>query len=443
MIEACGADGLSSACALAIRLKYSKARRSSWATPSPSAYIRPSFHCATGWPPSAAYCSEDNELVGATAAVAGAATRFRAAAAPGWAETTGSAVSCGLTGAPSKANPGTEAGMAPNSNAKMIRLYVRITLFLVRTTWMSYRAIHRWPNLLGIFPQRTRRVVSRSGRPFGLTFGELFVGQFYVKSADVGIDLDNVTILQQGDRPADGGFRPDMADAEAPGGAGKPAVGDQGDLAAHALPGQRRRGREHLPHAGTAARPLIADHDDLAFLVGLFLDRLEGILFAVEAAGRSGKFQVRHAGDLHDRALRREIPLQADHTARDGDRLVVTPHHVLMRIPFHALEIFRNRPAGNGQTVAVKVSMVEQCLHQKRYATNLEHVFGNITTARLQIRDIWCLFEDFGDVEQVELDAAFMRNRRQMQPGIGRAAGRGYHRGCVFQRFPGDDGARA
>jgi len=47
-IAACGADGLSSAWELAIRLKYSKARRSSWATPSPSAYIRPSFHCATG-----------------------------------------------------------------------------------------------------------------------------------------------------------------------------------------------------------------------------------------------------------------------------------------------------------------------------------------------------------------------------------------------------------
>src|SRR5204863_1862706 len=46
-----------------MRLKYSKARRSSCATPSPSAYIRPSFHCATGWPPSAAYCSEVSEEV--------------------------------------------------------------------------------------------------------------------------------------------------------------------------------------------------------------------------------------------------------------------------------------------------------------------------------------------------------------------------------------------
>src|SRR6185369_10508590 len=69
-MPACGADGLSSACALAMRLKYSKARMSSWATPSPSAYIRPSFHCATGWPPSAAYCSEVSEEVLETPGVA-------------------------------------------------------------------------------------------------------------------------------------------------------------------------------------------------------------------------------------------------------------------------------------------------------------------------------------------------------------------------------------
>jgi hypothetical protein len=76
-----------------MRLKYSKARRSSWVTPSPSAYIRPNFHCAIGWPPSAAYCSEVSEVADASAVAVGAAARFSAGAAPGWAETTGSAAS--------------------------------------------------------------------------------------------------------------------------------------------------------------------------------------------------------------------------------------------------------------------------------------------------------------------------------------------------------------
>src|SRR5580704_18101461 len=146
-MAACGADGLSSACALAIRLKYSKARRSSWVTPSPSAYIRPNFHWATGWPPSAAYCSALNEV----SDVDDGTAFFSAAAAPGWAETTGIAESW-LAGAPSKANAAT--GAAASINTKMIRSDIRITLFLMRCARMGDGAIHCWSYLLGIFPQR-------------------------------------------------------------------------------------------------------------------------------------------------------------------------------------------------------------------------------------------------------------------------------------------------
>src|SRR5258708_4576798 len=143
-----------------MRLKYSNARKSSWVTPSPSAYIRPSFHCATGWPPSAAYCSEVRE-------VSGAAAFFRAAAGPGWAATTG-IVASWLTGAPSKANAGT-VGATPAINAtKMIRLNIRITLFLVRPARVGHGAIYCRSHLLGIFPQRTRRMVGLAGLPFGL-----------------------------------------------------------------------------------------------------------------------------------------------------------------------------------------------------------------------------------------------------------------------------------
>src|ERR1700733_8679892 len=102
-----------------MRLKYSNARRSSWVTPSPSAYIRPSLNCAIGWPPSAAYCSEFSE----TSVEDDGTAFFRAPA-------------------------------APNINAKMIRLDVRITLFLVRAARMGHGPIHCGSNLLGILPQR-------------------------------------------------------------------------------------------------------------------------------------------------------------------------------------------------------------------------------------------------------------------------------------------------
>src|SRR6195256_5998605 len=133
-----------------MRLKYSNARRSSWVTPTPSAYIFPNFHCATGWPPSAAYCSEVSEVSGDDGGIA----FFKAATAPGCPETTG-IVASWVAGAPSKANAGAATDVAPKINAKMIRSDIRITLFLMCPARMGYGAIHRRPNLLGIFPQRT------------------------------------------------------------------------------------------------------------------------------------------------------------------------------------------------------------------------------------------------------------------------------------------------
>src|SRR5205085_11528154 len=112
---------------------------------------------------------------------------------------------------------------------------------------------------------------SRASAPFGLALGELLVAQFYVKYAGDRVDLDDIAVLKQPDRAAYGSFRADMADAEAAGGAGEAAVGDERDLAAHALAGQRRGGLEHFPHAGTALRPLVADHEDFAFAVGALL----------------------------------------------------------------------------------------------------------------------------------------------------------------------------
>ena len=78
---------------------------------------------------------------------------------------------------------------------------------------------------------------------------------------------DDVAVLEQRDRPADGRLGADVADAEAARGAGEAAVGDQRDLVAHALAVERRRGRQHLAHAGAALGALVADDEDVAVLV--------------------------------------------------------------------------------------------------------------------------------------------------------------------------------
>ena len=79
----------------------------------------------------------------------------------------------------------------------------------------------------------------------------------------------------------------------------------------------------------------------------------------------------------------------------------------------------------DGHAIAVQIAVIEQSFQQERHAPRLEQILGDITARRFQIRDIRCPFQDFGDGEQVEVDAAFMGDGGEMQRGIGRAAGRG------------------
>ena len=97
----------------------------------------------------------------------------------------------------------------------------------------------------------------------------------------------------------------------------------------------------------------------------------------------------------------------------------------------------------DGHAIAVQVAVIEQGLQQERHAARFEQILGDITARRFQIRDIRCPFQDFGDGEQVEVDAAFMRDGREMQGGVGRAAGRGDDGRGILQRFARDDVARA
>src|SRR3546814_16282128 len=83
-----------------------------------------------------------------------------------------------------------------------------------------------------------------------------------------------------------------MADAEASRRAREAPVGDQRHLFAHALAVKRRRGRQHLAHAGAALRPFVADDDDRTFLDLTRLARGEAILLALEHMRRAAELQA-------------------------------------------------------------------------------------------------------------------------------------------------------
>src|SRR5512144_2346278 len=160
-----------------------------------------------------------------------------------------------------------------------------------------------------------------------------------------------------------------MADAKAAGRAREAAVGDERHLVAHALAVERSRGREHLAHAGAAFGALVADDEHLALLVALGAHRGEGILLAIEAAGRPAELKPLHAGDLDDGAVRRERALEADDASRGRERLVSGTHHVLIRITLNFGEILIPGPTGDSHAVAKQIAMIEEGFQQERDAT--------------------------------------------------------------------------
>src|SRR5712671_7013232 len=106
---------------------------------------------------------------------------------------------------------------------------------------------------LRVFPQRARLVVVPAWLPRLAARRQLGLAELDVEGADLRVHGDDVAVAQQPDRAADGRLGPDMADAEAPGGAREAPVGDERHLLAHALAIDGRGGREHLAHAGAAA----------------------------------------------------------------------------------------------------------------------------------------------------------------------------------------------
>src|SRR3546814_2045717 len=77
-----------------------------------------------------------------------------------------------------------------------------------------------------VAPDGARLVVVAARLPLGFARGQLVVGQLDVERALLGIDGDDVAVLEQADRAADRRLRPDVADAEAARGAREAPVDD-------------------------------------------------------------------------------------------------------------------------------------------------------------------------------------------------------------------------
>src|SRR3990172_8082423 len=210
------------------------------------------------------------------------------------------------------------AASAPSASL----LHISIARYFHACAGMGHGTGPRRPNLVRILPQIPALERDRPRLPRLRTLFQLSLVKLDIERALLGVEHDHVPVADERDGAADGSLRPDMADAKAARGAREAAIGDERHLVAHALAVDRRRGRQHLAHAGAAPRSLIADDDHVAFLVALGAYRGEGVLLAVEAAGGTPEFQPLHAGDLDDGAIGSERAAQADDATRGQDWLI-------------------------------------------------------------------------------------------------------------------------
>ena len=179
-------------------------------------------------------------------------------------------------------------------------------------------ALARRPDGLGVFPDRARVVPRRAWLPLRPPLGQHRVVKPDRNRSGLGIDVDDVAIVDQTDRPALGGLGSDMTDAESPRSAREAAIGNERDLVARTLAIEHGRGRQHFPHAGAAARTLVSDDQNITLLVVPGRNRLKAFLFRIEAAGRTGKLERVEADHLHNGSVRCQIAAQPDHNRQSA-----------------------------------------------------------------------------------------------------------------------------
>ena len=143
------------------------------------------------------------------------------------------------------------------------------------------------------------------------------------------------------------------------------------------------------------------------------------MFLAFEDLCRSAELQTGHAGDLDDRTLWCQRAAQPDNATGCGDRVLDVVNDLLVGVPDDFLDILAERLAGDGDAISVYQAVIHHRLHQHVDTAGIVHVLGDIFAARFQVGQIGCGLEDFGDIEQVEIDTRFAGHCRQVQGGVG------------------------
>src|SRR2546422_11354085 len=178
------------------------------------------------------------------------------------------------------------------------------------------------------------------------------------------VDLDDVAVLQGGQRAPYRRLRRDVTQHQATGGAREPAVGHHRHRFAESFADDRGRDLQHLAHAGPTLRTLVPDDHRVARFYTPRVDRRERVLLAVENAGRAAVRGWRVLRDLGHRAIGRQVALQDDQAAFSPKRAGQRRDDLLAGGLLDRLALLAEGAPGDGQRVAVDVAAIDQTLRQ-------------------------------------------------------------------------------
>src|SRR5258708_19065778 len=161
-----------------------------------------------------------------------------------------------------------------------------------------------------VLGERTGARVRLRGLPVRAPAAQLGSTQVHAQLAFSRIDADPVAASYEADRPANAGLGRDMPHDKTMTPPGATPVRNQCDPPDEAAACEGAGGAEHLAHARTPARALLAHDDDGARAHPAREDRLRRPFLTLKHARRALEAFPFLPGDLRHGALRREVPVE-------------------------------------------------------------------------------------------------------------------------------------
>src|SRR5579884_723048 len=284
--------------------------------------------------------------------------------------------------------------------------------------------------------------VGRAG--FVQTLLHLFGGQVDIEAMFDQVDGDQVAIDEGGDGATCRRFGRDMADAGPARAARETAIGDERDLLAEAHAHDVGGGRKHLLHAGTAARPLVANDHHVSLSDMPVEDARARLFLRIINARRANVAHHRgcDGADLDDGPVGREI------AGQDGKAAALAMGRVDGTNNFRVLDIrfgdiLAQRSERDGRAVEVEdAGLFREFLQDGADAARAVNIFHMPFVGRADLAQVRRALGDGVDALKRIFDARLLSNRQGMQNSVGRAAHRHVQREGVVNRFGVDNLAR-